>query len=194
LLALDGGSDFGSGDIFAFPAEGVSDAIDEVVEVVIILAHEIARAKPCVATLEHVPQNLTAAATSEVRVASPPWIHMDPYGCMCGETWARYSDRFDKIRRHDDVFWIDKIEAMGERRPHKVGVEKSNHAPRPGNVDPDRHVFRPVRHHQTDGVSLPNPLGQRPTGVTVCVRSRKLKCSRSRPLMCKGSVTRLAYC
>src|SRR6185437_9154123 len=56
--ALQRCGDFGGGNVLALPTEGVADAIDEVEEAALVLAHEIATAIPGVAWLEDVAQHL----------------------------------------------------------------------------------------------------------------------------------------
>src|SRR5262245_59817062 len=48
--------DFGGGHVFALPAKGVADAVDEIEIAVRILAHEVAGSEPHVAFLDHVVQ------------------------------------------------------------------------------------------------------------------------------------------
>src|SRR5690606_2729722 len=50
-IARDHLRDFGRGDVFALPAEGVADTVDEIEIALRILAHEVAGAEPGVAPL-----------------------------------------------------------------------------------------------------------------------------------------------
>src|SRR6516225_7327609 len=50
--------DLGGGHVLTLPAEGVADAIDEVEEALLVLAHEIAGAIPGVSGREHIAQDL----------------------------------------------------------------------------------------------------------------------------------------
>src|SRR6185437_11170651 len=50
--------DFAGGDVFAFPAESVAYAIDEIEIAVFVAAHQVAGAKPAVAFFEHVIEDL----------------------------------------------------------------------------------------------------------------------------------------
>src|SRR5215475_839059 len=54
----DGFLDFGGGDVLAFPAEGVTDAVDEGEVAGGGLAHQVAGSEPDVACLEHIAQDL----------------------------------------------------------------------------------------------------------------------------------------
>src|SRR5581483_8986012 len=56
--ARDRLGNLGRRDVFALPAEGVADAVDEVEEAARVLAHQIAGAEPGVAGREHVAQDL----------------------------------------------------------------------------------------------------------------------------------------
>src|ERR1700683_180621 len=51
-------SDLDGGYVFAFPSKRVADAIDEVEEAALVLAHQIAAAVPGVSLCEHVAQDL----------------------------------------------------------------------------------------------------------------------------------------
>src|SRR5258708_35759529 len=60
----------GCRDIFALPAEGVADTIDEIEIALLVLLHEVAGTIPCVSWLEHVaeyffPRGLLAGITLE---------------------------------------------------------------------------------------------------------------------------------
>src|SRR5262249_61239610 len=50
--------DFGRGDVLAFPAEGVADAVDEIEKPFFVAPHQVAGAEPRVARREHVAQDL----------------------------------------------------------------------------------------------------------------------------------------
>ena len=47
-------------------------------------------------------------------------------------------------------FGRDDVDAVGERRADQVGIEQRDDAAGPRDAEPDRHVFRPVRHQQAD--------------------------------------------
>jgi hypothetical protein len=56
-----GGGHFRGGHVLPLPAEGVADAVNEIVETLIVSAHQITGAHPGVARLEHTPQQLALA-------------------------------------------------------------------------------------------------------------------------------------
>ena len=89
-------------------------------------------------------------------------------------------ERLEQLRRHDDVPRMDDVDAMRERRPGQVGVEQRHHAADAGDAEPDRHEFRPVRHHQADGVALADALRERPAGVAVGALGELAIAKRSR--------------
>ena len=75
----DDARDLGGRDVFAFPAEGIADAIDEIEKPLLVLAHEIAGAIPGIAGEEHVAQDLLARGSrrpcSPRSAWLPPVIH-----------------------------------------------------------------------------------------------------------------------
>ena len=77
-----------------------------------------------------------------------------------GELRREFGGDHDMLRRDD-------IDAMGERRADQVGVDQRDHAADAGDADPDRHVFRPVRHQQAHRLALAEILAARPAGVAV---------------------------
>src|ERR1700733_1889469 len=48
--------DFRGGDVLALPAEGIAEAVDEIVKSRLVLPHEITRAKPAITFDEYVAQ------------------------------------------------------------------------------------------------------------------------------------------
>src|SRR5215472_16937933 len=50
--------DFGGGDVFAFPAEGIADAIDKIEEAPPVFSHQVAGTDPSIARLEDVTDDL----------------------------------------------------------------------------------------------------------------------------------------
>src|SRR5205823_4313384 len=50
--------DFGGGDVLPLPAEGVADAVDKIEIAVLVLPHQVTGAKPEVARLENIVQDL----------------------------------------------------------------------------------------------------------------------------------------
>ena len=91
---------------------------------------------------------------------------------VAGEVGACGLQRFEHLGRDHDVQWLDDIDAVGERHPGEVGVEQRHHAADVGDAEPKRQEFRPVRHHQADGIALADALRQRPAGVTVGARGQ----------------------
>jgi hypothetical protein len=69
--------------------------------------------------------------------------------------------------RHDDVPRFDGVDAMSEGRAHEMSVEERDDPSGAADADPDRHVFRPVRHHQADGVASADPVHPGPAGIAV---------------------------
>ena len=73
----------------------------------------------------------------------------------------------DQFRGDDDVLGQHDIDAMRKRRADKIGVEQRDDAADACDAEPDRHVFRPVGHEQTDGVALAEAGRERPARITV---------------------------
>jgi hypothetical protein len=67
----------------------------------------------------------------------------------------------------DDVLRRDDVDAVGERRPGQIGVEEGGDAAGAGDAEPDREIFRAVRHQEGDRVSLLQIVGHCPAGVLV---------------------------
>ena len=101
--------------------------------------------------------------TRELGVVSA--VHPDL--CRTHTARQRGGQRLDELRRHDDVLGLDDIDAVRERGAEEIRIEKRDDTADTGDAEPDRHVFRPVRHEQTDGVALANTLVERPTGISV---------------------------
>ena len=56
--AADGLGNFGCGNILTFSAEGIADAVDKIVIALVVFPHKVAGAKPTVAGLQNIAQNL----------------------------------------------------------------------------------------------------------------------------------------
>ena len=80
------------------------------------------------------------------------------------EKRARRAEPGGKLGSDDDVLRRDDIDAMGERGAAQIDVDERNDDPDAGKAEPDRHVFRPVRHHQGDDVAFAEALIERPAG------------------------------
>ena len=64
---------------------------------------------------------------------------------------------FAKFRSDNDMFRRDDIDAMGERRTAKLGVDQRNDDAHARQSQPYRHIFRPVRHHEAEVSPLATP-------------------------------------
>jgi hypothetical protein len=73
----------------------------------------------------------------------------------------------------DQMFRRDDVDAMGERMPAQLGIDQRNDDARAGEAEPDRQIFRPVRHHQADCFALGQPLIERPMCETVSARDER---------------------
>ena len=73
----------------------------------------------------------------------------------------------------DQMFRRDDVDAMGERMPAQLGVDQRDDDARAGKAEPDRQIFRPVRHHQADRFALGQPLIERPMCETVSARDER---------------------
>ncbi len=77
-----------------------------------------------------------------------------------------------QVRRNDDLFRRDNVDAMGERGPAELGVQQRHGAADGSDAEPDRHVIRAVLHQQRDSVALGDALVERPARVTVGTRGQ----------------------
>ena len=90
-----------------------------------------------------------------------------PDRCRARKVLQRGGQRINELRGHDDVRGRDNIDAMRERGAGQIGIEQRNDTADAGDAKPDCHVFRPVRHEQTDGVALGETLVEGPAGISV---------------------------
>ena len=81
--------------------------------------------------------------------------------------WRVAMLRAKQLGGDDDVLGGDDVDAVREREPAQIGVQQRHHAADPGHAEPQRQEFRPVRHHQADGVALGDALRQRPSRIAV---------------------------
>ena len=65
------------------------------------------------------------------------------------------------------MFGLDNIDAMGERGPHKIGIEQRNHSANACDAKPYSQVFGTIRHQQTDDFAFRQTLLERPAGILV---------------------------
>jgi hypothetical protein len=97
---------------------------------------------------------------------------MQPDAGVGGEVRLRARERRPQLDSHDDVPGLDDVDAVGERVAGEVGVEQRHYSSDSRHAEPDRHVFRPVRHQQADRVALADAVLERPARVAVGARSK----------------------
>ena len=76
--------------------------------------------------------------------------------------------RFARVRAQfgvdDDVLRAPRCRCNGPATaPRKIGVDQRDDAADAGDAEPDRHIFRPVRHHQADGFAFGESLRRAPS-------------------------------
>ena len=86
---------------------------------------------------------------------------------------ARGLEALQQFGRDDDVLRLDHVDAVGERGAGEVGVDQRDHDAGLREPEPDRHVFRPVGHHQADDVAFHQALRACPARVAVGARSER---------------------
>ena len=90
-----------------------------------------------------------------------------PDRCRAFKVRHRGGQPIDELRGHNEVLGLDDIDAMRKRGTRQIGIEQRNDPTDARNAEPDGHVFRPVRHEQTDGVALGETLVERPPRIAV---------------------------
>ncbi len=82
-------------------------------------------------------------------------------------------------RVDDDVPRRDGVDPVGEGRADEVRVEQRDDPAHAADADPDRQVFRPVRHQQADRVALADPVEDRPARIAVRTFGQRAKRQRA---------------
>ena len=106
------------------------------------------------------PDSCSIARSMRGKLASPP----------CDQIFGRLDElrAAAELRRHSSAatmtcFGVDDVDAMGERGAAQIGVEQRDDAADAGDAEPDRQIFRPVRHHQADVSPLREILRRAPS-------------------------------
>ena len=77
------------------------------------------------------------------------------------------AEPFDQRRIDDDVLRGNDVDAMRQRRAAEICIEQGDDPAGARDAEPDREIFRPVRHHQRHHVALGDAMRHRPAGVLV---------------------------
>ena len=87
---------------------------------------------------------------------------------LLGEHEAlRGLEAVQQLGGNDDMARPDNIDTMGESPAFKVGIEKRGDAAGANDSEPDRHIFRPVGHQQSNASALRQLTCTGPPGILV---------------------------
>jgi hypothetical protein len=88
--------------------------------------------------------------TTERRIVRTP----DPDSCSAREVAKRCVQTVDEFGFHNHMLGLDNIDAMRKGPASQISVEQGDNTADFGDTQPNRQVFRPIRHQQTNRVAF----------------------------------------